>query len=131
MSPVVVILLLLFFGRRQYAEESRSSSSNFENTRRKWIGLSQSIYCFIPLPSTLTYKYTNQSKSLTVTTNIRVARMVRMENVEKYTGGGSDGVKERRGVRRSKGLYFATTASATSLNIRRNHHDVRTSTEVN
>jgi hypothetical protein len=30
--------------------------------------------------------------------------MVRLENVEKYTGGGSYGVKERRGLRRSKGL---------------------------
>jgi len=57
--------------------------------------------------------------------------MVRMENVKKYIGGGSDGVKEGRGVRRSKGLYFETTASAMSLNSRRNHHDVRTSTEVN
>jgi hypothetical protein len=31
---------------------------------------------------------------LTVTTNIRVARMVRLENVEKYTSGGSGGVKK-------------------------------------
>jgi hypothetical protein len=75
--------------------------------------------------------YTKQSKGLTVTTNIRVARMVRMENIEKCTGGGSDGVKQRRGVRRSKVLYFATTASAMSHNSRRNHDDVKTSTEVN
>jgi len=57
--------------------------------------------------------------------------MVRLENVEKFTVGGSDGVKERRGERRSKGLYFATTASVMSLNSLRNHHDVRSSTEVN
>jgi hypothetical protein len=97
-----------------------------------WTGLSLSIYCYIPLPSTLTY--TNQPKDLalsTVTTNIRVARMVRLENVEKYTGGGSDGLKERRGVRRSKGLYFATTASVMNLNSRRNRHYVRSSTEAN
>ena len=41
--------------------------------------------------------------------------MVRLENVEKYNGGGYDGVKERRGVKRSEGLYFATTASVMSL----------------
>jgi len=52
---------------------------------------------------------------LTVTTNIRVAGLVRLENVEKYNGGGYDGVKERRGVKRSEGLYFATTASVMSL----------------
>lgn len=38
-----------------------------EKTRGKWTGLSLSIYCYIPLPSTLTY--TNQSKGLVLSTN--------------------------------------------------------------
>ena len=90
---------------RQYAQGSGLRSNNCGNTRGKWTGLSLSIYCYIPLPSTLTY--TNQPRGLalsTDTTDIRVATMVRLENVEKYTGGGSDGVKERRGVGRSMGL---------------------------
>jgi hypothetical protein len=39
-----------------------------------------------------------------ITTNIRVARMVRLENAEKYAGGEHDGVRERRGRRNPMGF---------------------------
>jgi hypothetical protein len=64
---------------------------------------------------------------VTLTTNIRVARMIRLKNIEKY----NCWVERRRGVRRSTALYFFTTTSGTILKSRPNNHDVRSSAEVN